>query len=289
MTWWQWFKSGATALAQFGVWFATDGLGFIAEATLNIMSATDLIEDAAKSVKTCSNRAVRSVANMSRVEVEAALNTFCAWFPEEAPKLQEHRSAIIEAMLSDCAPAIDSPLLQLEFAPSGLAKDLERAVVSPCEEAIAVVVVDVILFVMGLLGLHAPDQERMERTIIQEFGGDVLNGLAKEVKAFHEADGKIEKAKALFSLLGSIKKAGAFTAVWKELKHEMTWWQWFKSGATALAQFGLWFTTDGVAFIAEATLNIMSATDLIEAAAKSVKTCSNRAVRSVASMSRVEV
>jgi len=213
---------------------------------------------------------------MGTVEVEAALETFCAWFPEEAPKLQEHRGAIIETILSDCAPAIDSPLLQLQFAPSDLAVNLERAALSPCEEAIAAVVVDVIFFAMGLLGLHVSNQERMERVIIREFGGKTLNGFRREVEALHEAKGAFAKAKAVFSLLGHIKNAGAFKAVWKELKHEMSFWQWAKSGTIAVLTFATWFASDGAAFIAEAALQVMSATQLIEDAAKSVKTCGGR-------------
>ena len=53
MTWWEWVKTGMIAVAQIMVWFATDGVAFVAEAALSIMSAESLIEDAIKADKVC--------------------------------------------------------------------------------------------------------------------------------------------------------------------------------------------------------------------------------------------
>jgi hypothetical protein len=221
------------------------------------------------------------VQDSRRSQIDAALNTFCSEFPEEAPKLQEHRGAIIEAILADCKPAIDSPLHRLEFVPSYLARNLEREALSPCTEAIAVVAVDTVFFVLGMLGLHASNQQRMGRVVWQQLGGKTLLGFQREVQALDEADGAIAKAKALFSLVKHLKNAGAFTAVWTELKNEMTWWQWTKSGILSVAQFTAWFATDGVAFIAEAALLVMSATQLIQDVATSVKTCGGQGDRNL--------
>ena len=83
----------------------------------------------------------------------------------------------------------------------------------------------------------------------------------------------MNKAKALFKLLGGIYKVGCFSAVFKVLKEEMTWWEWVKTGMIAVAQIMVWFATDGVAFVAEAALSIMSAESLIEDAIKADKVC----------------
>ena len=49
-----WVNTGVIAVAQIIAWFATDGVAFIAEAALSIMSAEQLIEDAIKAGKACS-------------------------------------------------------------------------------------------------------------------------------------------------------------------------------------------------------------------------------------------
>ena len=54
MTWWEWVNTGVIAVAQIIAWFATDGVAFIAEAALSIMSAEQLIEDTIKAGKACS-------------------------------------------------------------------------------------------------------------------------------------------------------------------------------------------------------------------------------------------
>ena len=60
--------------------------------------------------------------------------------------------------------------------------------------------VDVVFFVFGLVGLHVSNQGRIARAIIHELGGDTLQGLARAIKAFSEADGSTNKAKVLFKL-----------------------------------------------------------------------------------------
>ena len=61
MTWWEWVKTGMIAVAQIMVWFATDGVAFVAEAALSIMSAESLIEDAIKADKVCGKSSERGV------------------------------------------------------------------------------------------------------------------------------------------------------------------------------------------------------------------------------------
>ncbi len=52
---WDWIKTGVIAVAQITAWFATDGVAFIAEAALTIMSAEQLIEDSVKAGQACSS------------------------------------------------------------------------------------------------------------------------------------------------------------------------------------------------------------------------------------------
>ena len=216
-----------------------------------------------------------SKTKLTPEQINEALETLGNWFPEEAHKLAKHREAIVDHVIQETEPASDSPLASMEHEaapPEMLAK---MPGLTPCEEACGVVVLDVVMFAFGLVGLHVSNQQRIERAIIRSLGGETLRGLARAIKAFSDADGAMNKAKALFKLMGQIWKAGGFKAAIKALKDEMTWWAWVKTGVIAVAQITAWFATDGVAFIAEAAMNIMSAEQLIEDAVKAVKVCCN--------------
>ena len=207
-------------------------------------------------------------------QIAEAVDTLEKWFPEEAPKLAKYREAIIDHIVRESEPATDSPLatMKYETIPEA-AMLLELPKLTPCAEACGKVVVDVVLFVFGLVGLHVSNQERLARAIVRELGGETLRGFSRAIQAFSDADGAMNKAKALFKLFGQIWKAGGFKAAFKVIKDEMTWWDWTKTGVIAVAQITAWFATDGVAFVAEVALNVMSAEQLIEDAVNAVKAC----------------
>ena len=210
-------------------------------------------------------------------QVNEAVETLGKWFPEEAPKLAKHREAIVDYIVRGTEPASDHPLAIMKHetrASSQTAKESEAFLgLTPCQEACGVVIVDVVMFAFGLIGLHVSNEERISRELIRELGGETLRGFARAIREFSEADGAMNKARALFTLMGQIKKAGGFSAVFKVVKNEMTWWDWTKTGLIAVAQITAWFATDGVAFIAEAAMTIMNAEQLIEDALKAVKAC----------------
>lgn len=210
-------------------------------------------------------------------QVAEALDKLTEWFPEEKTNLEKHRDAILQCILDNTTPGPNSPLL-LEKATQPveglfLAQTALPAL-SPCQEAILWVLVDAVFFALGLLGLHVSNKERIARALLRELGQDTLNGFRRAIRNFNEAKSASSKADALFKIIGGIYNAGGFRAVLKVLKDEMTWWEWMKTGIIAVAQVTAWIASDGVAFVAEAALNIMSATSLIEAALKATKACS---------------
>ena len=217
--------------------------------------------------------ATTSKTKPSKQQISAAIDTLAEWFPEEATNLKSNHDAIISHVLGDTNPALESSLSRVEKN-EVIELAVEIPKLTPCEEACSVVVVDVIFFAFGLVGLHVSNQERLTRAIIQEMGGETLRGLARAIHAFSTADGAVNKAKALFTLAGQIYNAGGFKAAFKVMKSEMDWWDWVKTGVIAVAQIVAWFATDGVAFVAEAALTIMSAEQLIEDAVKAGQACS---------------
>ena len=205
-------------------------------------------------------------------QLNEALNQLADWFPEEATNLKNNRDAIIKCILEGTEPTPGSKLLSLK---SSAAHEPPAALppLTPCEEAIGVVIVDAVMFLLGLVGLHVSNQQRIARALLKNLSPDTLRGFLRDIRNFNEATGALNKAKALFKLLGGIYKAGCLRAVFKVLKEEMTWWEWVKTGMIAVAQIMVWFATDGVAFVAEAALSIMSAESLIEDAIKADKVC----------------
>lgn len=210
-----------------------------------------------------------STEDFTRDQIENALDQLIEWVPEEADNINSNKEELVSLIQNDTIPAPGSYLLSTEYAiPDETSSDnlqlFELPSLTPCEEACGMVAFDVVLFVVGLFGLHISNQERLTRELLRELGPDTLRGLARAIHNFSAADGALAKAKALFSVLGGIWNAGGFKAVFKVLKDEMSWWQWAKTGAIMFLQIGAWFLTDGAAFIAEAALSIMSAEQLIK-------------------------
>lgn len=210
--------------------------------------------------------------NVNKTQIGSAIDKFIEWFPEEAENLKSNRELIITHILND-TPEPTPSLIQIKHALPSEEITLTLPKITPCEEAIGMVIFDVVMFVFGLVGLRVSNQEKLNRAIIRELGPSTLRGFAREIHNFSVAEGKMAKAKALFSLMGGIWKAGGFKAAFKVIKDEMSWWEWLKTGIIAIAQITAWFATGGTAFIAEAALSIMSAEQLIEDSVKVGKVC----------------
>ena len=222
------------------------------------------------------NEMATSKTELTKERVSEALDTLAKWFPEEAQNFTKNRDAIVRHIVEGTEPASGAALLLVQSHPKAerLVSTLAEPPWTPCEEAIGVFLVDVVFLVLGLVGLHVSNQERITRALLRELGPDTVRGFLRAIRNFNEADGAYQKAKALFAIFGGIYKAGGFRAVFKVLKDEMSWWEWLKTGIIAVAQIAAWFATDGVAFIAEVALNIMSAEQLLEDGIKAGKICS---------------
>ena len=239
-------------------------------------------------------------AKFTKEQVSEGLDTLMKWFPQVATELQlvKNRELLINHILNNTvtAPSLElapiqsgkkaeffsgsSPTPSHELAHAQSEKKAESFSLSslpeltPCQNACGVVIVDVVMFIIGLFGLRVSNEERLTREIIRELGGDTLRGFARSIDTFSTSTGAYDKAKALFTLFGEVQNAGGFSIVFKVLKDEMSWWDWVKTGAIAALQITAWFASDGAAFIAEVALNIMSAEQLIEDSVKATKACS---------------
>ncbi|CAL2095090.1 hypothetical protein [Tenacibaculum sp. 190524A02b] len=210
--------------------------------------------------------------DINKQQVENAIKKLIEWFPEETENLEVNKELIVNYFLDKNKP-VHPTLKEIKHVTVKDQENFDTLSLTACEEAIAIVVVDVIMFVFGLVGLHISNQERLTRSLIRKLGPSTLRGFSRAVHNFSVAKGAMAKSKALFALMGGIWKAGGFKAAFKIAKDEMTWWEWVKTGTIAVVQITAWFATDGIAFIAEAALVIMSAEQLIEDAIKAGKVC----------------
>jgi hypothetical protein len=151
------------------------------------------------------------------------------------------------------------------------------AIVDTCPFAIGVVIVDCIFMILGFVGLHASNSERLARVAALEIGEQVarsLPGWAKLIKALNEAGSATARAVAVFKIASAAYKAGMFGAIIKSIASSMKPWDWVIAGVAAVAQIGLLFLTDGAAFIAELALNATAVAYVVSDSVKAVQVCS---------------
>jgi len=206
-------------------------------------------------------------------QLEQGLNVLSKWFPNDYQTIQMHKQEIIELILKNQQPKLNSPINQI-----GREGFVTNAVsvsnnFTPCEEACGFAAVDGIFFLMGLMGLRVKNNEMITRTLMREMGEETLNGLESQIHNFNQAKTALEKAKAFFAIMSAVNKASGFTKALKAVKSQLSTWDYIKAGTLMAAQLVIWFGTDGVAFVGEVALSIMSAETLIQDSLKVNNVC----------------
>ena len=115
----------------------------------------------------------------TKEQIGEAVDTLAKWFPEDAASFKRHRSAIVNHIYEGTDPSSDSELSTLKLQKSqigfssqveafslpersqlGVSSQMEAfslPELTPCQEACGYVAVDVVLFVIDLVGgLHIP-------------------------------------------------------------------------------------------------------------------------------------
>ncbi|MCG7535472.1 Vps62-related protein [Pseudoalteromonas sp. OOF1S-7] len=205
-----------------------------------------------------------------------ALNEIADWFPEDASTIATHREHLVNHLVNNTPlPTSSSLYHQTVVMDPEIFNQPEFAAwqFTECDELGAIVGFDAMMFTIGAVGLHVSNSERVTRAFLREIGPDTLRGLSRQIHNFNAAVGRFDRARSLFGLVGSIYNAGGFKAIFKVIRSEMSWWDWIKTGIVSIAQLIAWFATDGVAFVAEVALTIMSGEQLLEDSAKYGKKC----------------
>jgi hypothetical protein len=138
-------------------------------------------------------------------------------------------------------------------------------------EAVGVVVVDVVLFLLSLLGLQAKAEEPAKLALAKDIEKLDATAMGRLLIDFRRTASQFDKAKIIFKITNQAINVSLLKSVIKECCAHMSVWEWVKSVVGAVAQFIAWTASDGVAFVAEVALRIESAVGLYEDVDKAVK------------------
>lgn len=100
-----------------------------------------------------------STEKLTNIQIEKALDQIIEWFPEEAENISSDKEELIALIANDKTPEPNSPLLLIKPAITTESEFYELPSLTPCEQACGMVIFDVVLFVIGLFGLHVSNQE----------------------------------------------------------------------------------------------------------------------------------
>ncbi len=213
--------------------------------------------------------------NLSKSQVQAALDVILQYAPEEAQNIEMFKPEIIDLITSNAAPATNSILSTVQYA-SVITPEMvmaENDMLTPCMKAVGVVVVDVVFIVIGLVGIHAKATDKAALYIIKGIPDNAFIGLRRAMAAIQRAEGIIDNGKALASFFGALYKMGCLRMFFQYLKNEMRWWEWLKTAIICIAQIIAWVATECVALAAEIALCVMQVEQTVEDVVKAVNTC----------------
>jgi hypothetical protein len=218
--------------------------------------------------------------HFTKRNVSSALNTLADWFPEEAEDIRLYKAELVELIVTRSVPGKDSPIAQMRYKRPPMApvsRKTEEPLFTPCESAIAAAVANAGIFVVGIIGLRVTYSTNVARAMQRTMGAKTLNGFRTMFKTFSDSKDKFEAAKGLFTIAGSIWQGGGFKIILEAWKKEAKWYDFILAGVTMIAQLVIWFASDGVAFVAQVALTILSAVTLGRSIYDAVNTCTGSA------------
>lgn len=134
---------------------------------------------------------------------------------------------------------------------------LGRFPFTPCEIAVASVVVDIVMIAIGgsalLDKISGETVENVADALVEKLGEGVTE-IDKMIQAVDDAGSNWEKAKAIFAILAKLKDVGCLSAVIGAIFRSLSLWDMILFGITALATIVALIATDGIAFIAEVAI-----------------------------------
>ncbi|XP_062571509.1 uncharacterized protein LOC134233557 [Saccostrea cucullata] len=133
---------------------------------------------------------------------------------------------------------------------------------------IASLVIEAVLFVVGVIGIKVHIEDSIIRKIIKEVMPALKQPAFKRIISSFVMTWKegsaLQKAKALFSLVKETNSLGIFWKIVKMAFKSMKWYQYLRAAAEITAMIVAAFATDGLALIAKIALSVSDAVNITQ-------------------------
>lgn len=151
--------------------------------------------------------------------------------------------------------------------------DLTKA--SPCQIAIATLCIDVLLFLMFLMGIKIMRSNQMVRAALASFcdNPQTLDGISRIAIAIAETESTPVRATLLFNLLSQFLTGSGLKGVLKSLVSGLSPLGAAITAIAAFAQMTAWIATDGVLLVAQIVLGAAYLTTIIADAVAVKEAC----------------
>jgi hypothetical protein len=145
-----------------------------------------------------------------------------------------------------------------------------------CAAAVVGVTIGAVALVFQAAGVPASVTRAVGTTVVDDAiaaSPALATTLEAQVGALVTADGIYAQAKAIFALFGSIGNVVSIGKIISAIKDELSWYQWVLMGVVITAQLTLWFSTGGVAAVAELVLFGAAIAGLVISATNAYSVC----------------
>lgn len=184
--------------------------------------------------------------------------------------LQEHANAPIYLQSQEIINSFTTEEIE-NFTTGDL---VVASLTAKCTTSTFTVIADVLGLVLTLVGVSSTVTKNATRRLLSELGPKVLNGFLSKIRDIAHAGSFFEKVKEMVSLMMQVKNALGVSAFISAVKKEVSIIQIVAIALTMVAQFTIWFASDGIALVGELALGSVAVYQLVSDSLECVRSCS---------------
>lgn len=184
--------------------------------------------------------------------------------------LQKYANAPIELQSQEIVDSFSMEEIQ-SFTTTDIIVD---SLTSKCMMSAFTVMADVLGIVLTLVGINGTVTKNATRKLLNELGKKTLNGILSKIRDISHAGSFFERVKEIVALVMQIKNALGISAIIGAVKSELSFLQAVAAVAVMLAQFAIWFASDGVALVGELALGSVAVYQTISDSVTCLHECS---------------
>jgi len=212
---------------------------------------------------------------VSKDQIENAIAEMRNYFPDD----ENLKMISIDELIEKVHEFIHSDqTITIKLPDEVPAVTLRDDLIDSCHIAIAEIVIDSVLLILGFFGLHLSSPNKLIEAI-PKAAKKIAVIIAKDPKKWLQLLINIvssigpKKAVAIYALIKEAFKAGMFNAIFDSIKECMKPIDYVITITATVAQIGALVLTDGAAFIAVLALNSAAIAHLVEAIINVIDKC----------------